>query len=47
MNDAKKIIAIGNKGLNQFKKHFKGEVDGTYVDLNTTLDIRSVVRLVA
>ena len=38
VNDAKKIIAIGNKGLNQFKKHFKGEVDGTY---------RSVVRLVA
>lgn len=47
VNDAKKIIAIGNKGLNQFKKHFKGEVDGTYVDLNTTLDFRSVVRLVA
>ena len=36
VNDAKKIIAIGNKGLNQFKKHFKGEVD-----------FRSVVRLVA
>ena len=47
VNDAKKIIAIGNKGLNQFRKHFKGEVDGTYVDLNTTLDFRSVVRLVA
>ena len=47
VNDAEKIIAIGNKGLNQFKKHFKGEVDGTYVDLNTTLDFRSVVRLVA
>ena len=36
VNDAKKIM-----------KHFKGEVDGTYVDLNTTLDFRSVVRLVA
>lgn len=47
VNDAEKIIAIGSKGLNQFKKHFKGEVDGTYADLNTTLDFRSIVRLVS